>query len=584
MWYACEGFVVSIAPDSRSRRVLSGINGCKRAAPPPAAETSIGQGDALLQQGNTAEAVREYSSAIEHNSRSTDARIKRAGAYLRLKQYDPALLDVDEAIKLDPSNPEYYLTRATVDVAASHLDQALSDIASAVARKPDHAGAYSMRAGIQIERGEFDEAIASAEQAIRFQPHHAGAFNNRGLAHLRKGEMQAAIADFSQALEFVPQHADALTNRGVAYQSLGQLDKALADWTQVLRADPRAVDARYNRACYYIKSGQMDPGISDLTALITPRARPDRFLRPGRRSRPSIPEAFGSPACSGRPGRRWPTAMQRLPSLPMIPPLEVSSVNFCSASPWQLKASNVSILSCSSWLPRVFLAVASAVLLSTQGCRRNVSTVSADGSAPPAAPLFQDVSLEKGLPPPTSNWPDPTFAMRELGCGGVALLDYDGDGRLDIYQVRHPPPGHFRDSLPNRLFHQEADGHFTEVPAAGGASLPGYGTGVAVGDYNNDGHPDLFVTNYGQNRLYRNNGNGTFTDVTQEAGLLNSKPGEELWSTSATWLDYDRDGFLDLYVAHFAISDAVAPCTDKDGKPEYCADQDAGDDRHALSQ
>src|SRR2546426_9462996 len=139
---------------------------------------------------------------------------------------------------------------------------------------------------------------------------------------------------------------------------------------------------------------------------------------------------------------------------------------------------------------------------------------------------------------------------------GVALFDYDNDGRLDIFIVngaliKDPTP---KGAIPqktgpefwNRLYHQKPDGTFEDVTEKAGLQGAGYGMGVAVGDYDNDGFEDLFVTAYGGNKLYHNNGDGTFTDVTQKAGVSGSG-----WSTSAAWVDLDNDGLLDLVVLRY---------------------------------
>src|SRR3989440_11804127 len=139
---------------------------------------------------------------------------------------------------------------------------------------------------------------------------------------------------------------------------------------------------------------------------------------------------------------------------------------------------------------------------------------------------------------------------------GVALFDYDNDGRLDIFLVNGAP---LRDptskgSIPqktgpkywNGLFHQKQDGTFENVTEKAGLQGAGYGMGVAVGDYDNDGFGDLYVTTYGGNILYHNNGDGTFTDVTEKAGVAGSG-----WSTSAAWVDLDNDGLLDLVVLRY---------------------------------
>ncbi len=147
------------------------------------------------------------------------------------------------------------------------------------------------------------------------------------------------------------------------------------------------------------------------------------------------------------------------------------------------------------------------------------------------------------------------YLIETMG-SGVALFDYDNDGRLDIFVVNGAP---LSDPTPigtipqkagpkdwNRLFHQRKDGTFEDVTEKAGVQGVGYGMGVAVGDYDNDGFEDLYVTAYGGNKLYHNNGDGTFTDVTERAGVAGTG-----WSTSAAWVDLDGDGLLDLVVLRY---------------------------------
>jgi hypothetical protein len=131
---------------------------------------------------------------------------------------------------------------------------------------------------------------------------------------------------------------------------------------------------------------------------------------------------------------------------------------------------------------------------------------------------------------------------------GCAFLDYDNDGWMDIYLVNSGPADIFepRKPLRNALYRNNRDGTFTDVTEQAGVAGGTFGMGVAVGDFDNDGWPDLFVTSYGDCILYRNNRNGTFTDVTESAGV--KTPG---WTTSAVWFDYDNDGKLDLFVCGF---------------------------------
>jgi enediyne biosynthesis protein E4 len=168
------------------------------------------------------------------------------------------------------------------------------------------------------------------------------------------------------------------------------------------------------------------------------------------------------------------------------------------------------------------------------------------------------------------------YLLETMGAG-VALFDYDNDGRLDIYLVNGAPladptpkgtiPQKTGSQYWDRLYHQKPDGTFEDVTEKAGLQGAGYGMGVAVGDYDNDGYEDLYVTAYGGNKLYHNNGNGTFTDVTEKAGVAGGG-----WSTSAAWVDLDGDGFLDLVVLRYLDwdFDDIWCGEHKEGYRAYC--------------
>jgi enediyne biosynthesis protein E4 len=184
--------------------------------------------------------------------------------------------------------------------------------------------------------------------------------------------------------------------------------------------------------------------------------------------------------------------------------------------------------------------------------------ITAGGIVEKGPVVFEDISRPSGL----ATWkniggtPAKALIVDSLG-SGVALLDYDNDGWLDIYLVNRVTYESLSGKVPSphsALFHNNHDGTFTNVAEKAGVTNDRWGVGVAVGDYDNDGWPDLYVTNVGKNRLYHNNHNGTFTDVAEQAGVTLGT-----WSTGPTFGDYDGDGKLDLFVPGYAYYDFNDP-------------------------
>ncbi|WP_242617875.1 CRTAC1 family protein [Edaphobacter modestus] len=157
------------------------------------------------------------------------------------------------------------------------------------------------------------------------------------------------------------------------------------------------------------------------------------------------------------------------------------------------------------------------------------------------------------------------YIIETVGCG-VAFMDFDNDGWLDIFVLCGARMDESTPEASNRLYKNNHDGTFTDVTEKAGLIRQGWASGVTVADYNNDGFEDIFITYYGQNVLYRNNGNGTFTDVTKEAGLIYE--GTTRWGSGCTFVDYDRDGHLDLFVANYV--DLHLDKLPKPGANPYC--------------
>ena len=232
----------------------------------------------------------------------------------------------------------------------------------------------------------------------------------------------------------------------------------------------------------------------------------------------------------------------------------------------------------SRWNIRVAVVACISLFLPPEGGNYRMVVGGSYQSVTAQAPLFLDATDATGLKFVHVNGESGQYFMAEQMGAGVALFDYDNDDDLDVFLVQG---GAFVDQVyataspTSRLFRNDMTTgpgkrtlRFTDVTATAGVGLRAYGMGATVGDYDDDGYLDLFVTAFGADTLYHNNGNGTFSNVTEKAGVS-----DPLWSTSAAFVDYDRDGRLDLFVANY-LDFSVASnkvCHDSVGARDYCS-------------
>jgi hypothetical protein len=214
---------------------------------------------------------------------------------------------------------------------------------------------------------------------------------------------------------------------------------------------------------------------------------------------------------------------------------------------------------------RLVLAVAATLLATVLslaiGCRRPEAESPPDPASDDPV-WFHDATAEVGLDFRHEAGPVGKYFMPQIMGSGAAMLDFDNDGLFDLYLVQNGGPN---SSAKNRLLRGRPGGRFEDVSAGSGLDVAGYGMGVAVGDFDNDGRVDVYVSQYGGGRLFRNKGDGTFEDVTRAAGVE-----QPCWGASCCFVDYDRDGWLDLVVVNYVDYDPSVPCGAVSGDADYC--------------
>jgi tetratricopeptide (TPR) repeat protein len=408
-----------------------------------------------------------------------------------------------------------------------------------------------------LAHGRASDALPHLEAA-------ASSFDDDATGRFALAECRMAVGVASRELSILgprPRRPVAaarwLVLRSRLAEAWGQGEEALRSLEDAVREDPRNAEAHY-------RLGQT------LTHRGSKEARPhlDRALALGLREdelrrelRSMIREGF-SPAAMIKVGRLCQEAGMLVEARDWF---ELAAQGDPRASSL---ATGVARIAPVDVEPAV--ALSSPVLKAA--ARSPLKTaVQVDSTRPPpgSQPEFREIATEVGLDHRYEPGATPKLFIGDTMGGGVGLIDYDGDGRLDVYFVNGCalPYDHGSPPAPNRLFRNRSDGTFEDVTVRAGVAGRGYGMGCTVGDYDNDGHDDLFVTGLDRTVLYHNRGDGTFDDVTARAGVGSSR-----WTTAAGFGDLDRDGDLDLVVVSYVEADPTRPleCRDRYDRLIHC--------------
>lgn len=222
------------------------------------------RGRIRYDSGQNAEALAEWTKAIEFNPQSAEAHYNRGTAYTRLNQPAAAISDWTRAIELNPEYAQAYCNRGGAYNRSSKFSEALADCTKAIELRPELAPAYCSRGLAYCSLGQFPAAIADCDKAIELNPRYAEAYYNRGTAYGKSGQLPQAITDFTKAIELNPNYAEAYYNRGAAYHKSGQLPQAIADLTRVIEFNPKAAIVYCSRGQVYAASGAVVEARNDL--------------------------------------------------------------------------------------------------------------------------------------------------------------------------------------------------------------------------------------------------------------------------------------------------------------------------------
>jgi enediyne biosynthesis protein E4 len=445
---------------------------------------------------------------------------------------DPVRAAVETAAALAPGDDRVWLARAGLDTLAGRYDAAASRLIACTRKRPDDPAVWLARLKLARASENVDEtALAMTHLPADALPDFERLDLRAWLAS-RKDDAEEERRTLEERLGVEPAEPGTLERLAVLAWKSGQPERVVE-----LRRKKAELDTAKDRYRRLLKDRAPLDRLRELAGLAETLNRPF--------------EAYGW----------WSLAARETPGDPAV---SEALVRFKDALKSAKTVKSGFLIDRFTGLVPTTRPIAGAVARPAEGSVR-----------------FRDIAESAGLRFVFENGKSPQRQLPETTAGGVGLLDFDGDGFLDVYLVQGGrfPPTTVQGPAGDRLFRNQGDGTFEDVTGLSGIArlVKGYGHGVTVGDFDNDGRPDLFLTRWRSYTLLRNQGDGTFEDATDKAGL----GGDRDWPTSAAFADLDNDGDLDLYVCHYLVWDAEHPplCerTSKNGEPpdpnrpyDYC--------------
>ena len=515
------------------------IAGCDMDTPPdkmtPQLAAQYQRGIDALDRRDFAEAEQAFQTCLQMDANAHDARMQLARTYIRQLKFASAEVELQMLIgllKQAPGAPDKlsraYLTLAQVFSYQQRFSDSTAALTSALEVNPDDTDArirlgYFLGAPQQMLVPDLSASKRQFEKVLELEPNNLEAMLQLGLAEFRLGEADKAAERFENIIQNYRRHSGAYYYLGVYHLRHGDLEKAVTNFKESLRLKPRDPETLWNLWTAYSKLGGYPPELPEEFKIAVSRqpSAVSRQQETGMEGRKDGREE-GKKESSNLPIFQ-PNASSRKP--------KVSGSQFTNVAS-DLKMDKVDGGRGSAWGDYDNDGDEDIVAVGTfqpHALFRN----NGDGT-------FTNVAEGAGIADPRGGW-------------GSLFADYDNDGYLDLYITR----GGWSGAAENTLYHNNGDGTFTDVTHAAGVADPQSSFCAAWADYDNDGYLDLYIADGvigdgAANVLYHNNGDGTFTNTAESAGVANTGN-----SLGTAWGDYDKDGYIDLHVINFGQSNVL---------------------------